>query len=64
MLRYMIQLFGPECIAMGSDYPFPLGEHHPGELIESLDLDPGTQDRLLAGTALEWLNLERSRFTR
>lgn len=24
---------------MGSDYPFPLGEHHPGKLIETMDLD-------------------------
>ena len=21
---------------LGSDYPFPLGEHHPGKLIESI----------------------------
>lgn len=63
MLKYMLDLFGPESIAMGSDYPFPLGEHQPGELIESLRLDDSTRDRLLAGTALEWLAIERSRFT-
>ena len=62
MMRYMLELFGANCIALGSDYPFPLGEHHPGELIESLGLDGATQDRLLAGTALEWLNLDRGRF--
>ena len=22
---------------LGSDYPFPLGEHHPGKLIESIE---------------------------
>lgn len=63
MLRYMLELFGADCIALGSDYPFPLGEHHPGELIESMDLDDETRDRLLAGTALEWLDLDRSRFS-
>ena len=62
MLRYMLELFGPECIAMGSDYPFPLGEHHPGELIESMQLDDPTRDRLLAGSALDWLNLDRGIF--
>ena len=62
MMRYMLELFGPQCIAMGSDYPFPLGEHHPGELIESLGLKEDIRDRLLSGTALEWLNLDRSRF--
>ena len=61
-LRYMIELVGPERIALGSDYPFPLGEHHPGKLIESMDLDMNTRDLLLHGAALEWLNLERSRF--
>ena len=24
-------------IILGSDYPFPLGEHHPGKLVESMD---------------------------
>lgn len=23
-------------IILGSDYPFPLGEHHPGKLIDSI----------------------------
>jgi aminocarboxymuconate-semialdehyde decarboxylase len=51
---------GAERIAMGSDYPFPLGEHHPGKLIESMDLTDTTKQRLLAGTALEWLGLSES----
>ena len=54
---------GPERIAMGSDYPFPLGEHHPGKLIEGIDLSDDTKQRLLAGTALEWLGLDESEFT-
>ncbi|MGH8223802.1 MAG: amidohydrolase family protein, partial [Woeseiaceae bacterium] len=64
MLEYMINLFGANRIALGSDYPFPLGEHHPGKMIESMQLDGSTRDLLLAGSALEWLNLERSRFVR
>jgi aminocarboxymuconate-semialdehyde decarboxylase len=62
MLRYMIKLMGAETIAMGSDYPFPLGEQIPGHLIESMNLPTDVADRLLAGTALEWLGLERSAF--
>ncbi|HEX6928387.1 MAG TPA: amidohydrolase family protein [Gammaproteobacteria bacterium] len=61
-LRYMIELVGAERIALGSDYPFPLGEHHPGKLIESMDFDAETRDLLLHGAALEWLALDRSRF--
>jgi aminocarboxymuconate-semialdehyde decarboxylase len=61
-LKYMIELIGPERIALGSDYPFPLGEHHPGKLIESIDLPAETRDLLLHGSALEWLGLPKDRF--
>ena len=62
-LRYLIKLVGPERVAMGSDYPFPLGEAAPGRLIESLaELSPATRGRLLSGTALEFLGLEAAAF--
>ena len=62
-MNFLIQTMGAERIAMGSDYPFPLGEHHPGKLIEGMDLSDATKQRLLAGTALEWLGLDESEFT-
>ncbi len=56
-LRVLLRLHGPERVAMGSDYPFPLGESPPGSLIAEMpDLDPPTRARLLHGTALEFLN--------
>ncbi|MEK6676298.1 MAG: amidohydrolase family protein [Planctomycetota bacterium] len=62
-LRYLIDLVGAEHIALGSDYPFPLGEEIPGKLIDSCEgLSPQVRDRLLCGTALEFLNLDRFRF--
>ena len=57
MLRYLLDLMGPERIALGSDYPFPLGEPTPGTLIESSGLDEATRARLLSGTAKEWLGV-------
>jgi aminocarboxymuconate-semialdehyde decarboxylase len=58
-LRQLIRLIGPERVALGSDYPFPLGEADPGRLIESLtDISSEVKRRLLAGTALEFLGLE------
>jgi len=54
-LRYLIELFGAERIALGTDYPFPLGEDRAGCLIENLKLSAKMRDRLLMGTALEWL---------
>ena len=55
VLRYLIELVGEEKIALGSDYPFPLGEAKPGSLIESMELSEKTKQRLFNGTALEWL---------
>lgn len=59
-LRLLIKLVGAERIALGSDYPFPLGEDRPGTLIESMDLPAQTKDRLLFGTSLEFLGLPAS----
>jgi aminocarboxymuconate-semialdehyde decarboxylase len=57
-LRCLIQLFGTHRVALGSDYPFPLGEAVPGSLIETMaDLSEETKEKLLAGTAREFLNL-------
>jgi aminocarboxymuconate-semialdehyde decarboxylase len=62
-LHYLIKLVGADKVALGSDYPFPLGEAEPGKLIESMaDLPGPVKERLLAGTALEFLGLEKERF--
>lgn len=62
-LRFLIELIGAERIALGSDYPFPLGEAVPGELIDSMaELSSDTRERLLSGTALEFLGLDRESF--
>ena len=62
MLDYLIELIGPNRIALGSDYPFPLGEHVPGKLIESMNYSDDVTELLLSGSALEWLGLEKSSF--
>lgn len=62
VLRFLVQEIGAERLALGSDYPFVLGEHVPGTLIESLDFAGDIKERLLSGTALEWLGLEREDF--
>ncbi len=63
LLRHLIRLVGVNRVALGSDYPFPLGEAVPGELIESLtDLSTADRDALLAASALEFLGLKRDAF--
>ena len=57
-LRVLLKLFGAERVALGSDYPFPLGEAHPGKLIESMkELSSAHKAQLLSGTAREFLGL-------
>lgn len=57
-IRNLIRLTGAHRIALGSDYPFPLGEQHPGALIESMtDLPIEARDQLLFRTAQEFLGL-------
>lgn len=58
-LRNLIKLVSAERIALGSDYPFPLGEEVPGKLIESLRLPRKVKQRLLVGTAAEFLGMKR-----
>ena len=62
MLDYLVKLVGADRVALGTDYPFPLGELEPGKLIESMNYNDSIKERLLSGTALEWLNLDKSKF--
>lgn len=61
-LDYLLKLVGADQIALGSDYPFPLGEIVPGSLIESMPYDEEIKSLLLHGTALNWLNLDKAMF--
>src|SRR6266705_4968381 len=58
-LNLLLKLFGAERVAFGSDYPFPLGETRPGQLIESITgLSAKDKTQLLSGTAREFLGLK------
>jgi len=61
-LNYLIDLVGADNIALGSDYPFPLGELEPGKLIKSSNFTRDIKAKLLHGTALNWLGLPKERF--
>ena len=56
-MRYIIDVMGVDKICLGSDYPFPLGEHHPGKLIEGMNFDATLTEKLLFKNAHDWLNL-------
>ena len=57
-LHLLIKLFGASRVALGSDYPFPLGESHAGALIESMShLSDNDKAQLFSETAREFLGL-------
>ncbi len=62
MLKYLVNLVGAGRIALGTDYPFPLGEAFAGRGIDSLDNDDETKAKLFHGSALDWLNLKKEFF--
>ena len=62
MLDYIVELMGADRIALGTDYPFPLGELEPGKLIESMPYDTKKMELLLSGSALDWLGLQKEQF--
>ena len=53
--RYLLDVMGEDKICLGSDYPFPLGEHHPGKMIEEIEFDKNIKDKLLFINAQKWL---------
>ena len=62
ILNLVVDQMGADRVAMGTDYPFPLGELVPGELIRSMPYDGATKQKLLGGAALEWLGARRELF--
>jgi aminocarboxymuconate-semialdehyde decarboxylase len=57
-LKFLLNLFGARRVALGSDYPFPLGEAKPGKLIESVkEFSAKDKKQLLSGTAREFLGI-------
>jgi len=58
-LQFLMDKVGEDRICLGSDYPFPLGEHRPGELIESMQFSKERQEKLFYQNAFAWLNAGR-----
>ncbi len=63
-LDYVIRQFGEDSLCLGSDYPFPLGEHVPGKMIEEMKLKKSVKEKLLAKNALRWLKLPENHFAK
>lgn len=63
-LDFIVDIMGKDKICMGSDYPFPLGEHEPGKLISEMPYSTELKDQLLYKNALDWLQLPHNAFSK
>lgn len=61
-LDFVINVMGKDKVALGTDYPFPLGELQPGKLINEMPYDEETKEMLLSKNALDWLGLKKEQF--
>jgi aminocarboxymuconate-semialdehyde decarboxylase len=57
-LEFLVGTMGSARVMLGSDYPFPLGEHQIGSLIRSSHLSQPVKTQLLGGNALRFLAME------
>ena len=62
MLRFVVDQMGADRVALGTDYPFPLGEAEPGRSIRGMSWSDDVKEMLLSGAALRWMGLEHDHF--
>jgi aminocarboxymuconate-semialdehyde decarboxylase len=56
-LRFLVNEFGAERVAMGSDYPFDMGSPDPVAAVGEAGLDPSARALIEGGTAARFLEL-------
>jgi aminocarboxymuconate-semialdehyde decarboxylase len=62
-LKFVMEILGEDRIALGTDYPFPLGEMEPGSMIDSMpELKKELREKLLWRNALSWLGMPEETF--
>jgi aminocarboxymuconate-semialdehyde decarboxylase len=54
-MEFLISTLGEDKICLGSDYPFPLGEQHPGKMIGKMKLEKKIKNKLYYKNAQDWL---------
>lgn len=55
-LRTLVDTLGTDCVIVGSDYPYPLGERPVGNVVHQADfLDDTARAALLGGNAARFL---------
>jgi aminocarboxymuconate-semialdehyde decarboxylase len=58
-LKFLVDLVGSNRVCLGTDYPFPLGEDHPGKCTLQADLGEKATNDIFHNSALEFLGISR-----
>jgi aminocarboxymuconate-semialdehyde decarboxylase len=61
LLRYVVEMQGSKRVALGSDYPFPLGDLTIGKFIEDMDFSDEEKEDIFCNATLEWLNIPKKK---
>ena len=61
LLRYVVEMQGSKRVALGTDYPFPLGDLSIGKFIEDMDFSDEVKEDIFCNAALEWLNIPKKK---
>ena len=51
VLRFVVEVMGADRIMLGSDMPFPIGDHEPRHIVEAAGLHPDQVEVINGGTA-------------
>jgi len=62
LLHYILKKQGSRKVALGTDYPFPLGDLKIGQFIEEMGLDTATIEDIFYQSALDWLQMRKDEF--
>jgi aminocarboxymuconate-semialdehyde decarboxylase len=58
VLRFVIEMMGAERIMLGSDMPFPIGDHEPKKIVADAGLKPDQVEAINGGTAAKLFRLK------
>lgn len=57
VLEFLCQRVGADRIMLGSDWPFPIGDFKPAQVVKNANLSASDKDAILGGTAAQMLGL-------
>jgi aminocarboxymuconate-semialdehyde decarboxylase len=57
VLEFLCQRVGAERIMLGSDWPFPIGDFKPADVVQKANISASDRDAILGGTAAQLLGL-------